>query len=504
LTALVLAGALALGVILASDVFHSAANVQTLLFGSLLVISSQDLLLAGAVTVAVLVGGWLLSPRWLAIALDADGAGRTGIRTRLPDQVLLGLVALAALATLSSLGVLLSAALLVVPAASTRLWARRMRSWQLATVALTAGEGVGGLWLSVRADVPPGPAIAVLTGVVFVTSALAHHARFLVRRPSGALAAAALVAAAIATTGCGGSGGSAAAPSGAGRALDVVASTTQLGDFVRAVGGDAVSVHQILEPNTDPHEYEPRPSDVTATAGAKLVVLSGNNLDAWMEKVVTQSGGTPAVLTIAPGHTPERLPGESSGPESSEYDPHWWHDPRNVEAAVRAIRDALVQADPGAKAQIEANASAYLVKLKSLDAGIERCFSRVPPTERKLVTSHDAFNYFAERYGIDVVGAVIPSQTTQAQPSAGALSKLVTLVREEHVKAIFPETSINPKLARTLAEETGARANYTLYGDTLGPAGSDGATYLQMERANANAMLEGFTGGKDHCTIAGL
>jgi len=243
---------------------------------------------------------------------------------------------------------------------------------------------------------------------------------------------------------------------------------------------------------------------VTATAGAKLVILSGNNLDKWMGKVIDESGGHPTVVTIAPAHTPQKLPGETSGPEASQYDPHWWHDPRNAQAAVQAIRDALVRADPGAKGQFDGNASAYLARLRTLDAGIAKCFGQVPAAQRKLVTSHDAFNYFAKRYDIDVVGAVIPSQTTQAQPSAGALAKLVKLVRDEHVKAIFPESSINPKLADSLAKETGARADYTLYGDTLGPAGSPGDTYLRMEQANANAMLEGFTGGKDHCTIAGL
>jgi zinc/manganese transport system substrate-binding protein len=318
-------------------------------------------------------------------------------------------------------------------------------------------------------------------------------------------ASAALLAVAVA--GCGSSSdddaktGTAAAASGA---IPVVATTTQLGDIVRAVGGDAVDVHQILAPNTDPHDYEPRPSDVTATTGAKVVFESGNNLDHWMPTILDQAGGDPTVLTIAPDHTPDKVAGEKDGPEASEFDPHWWHDPQNVEAAIPAIRDALVTADPNAKATIEANANAYLAKVKALDSGIESCFAQIPAGERKLVTSHDAFNYFAKRYGIDVVGAVIPSQTTQAQPSAGDVAKLVKVVRDEKVKAIFPESSINPKLADALAKQTGASSDYTLYGDTLGPEGSDGDTYLKMEQANANAMVEGFTGGAQHCRIDGL
>lgn len=316
------------------------------------------------------------------------------------------------------------------------------------------------------------------------------------------LPAAALVAgAALLVAGCGSSSDSADTHAAASRSVPVVATTTQLGDIVRAIGGDAVDVHQILRPNTDPHDYEPRPSDVMATTGAKVVFASGSGLDHWMPTILDQAGGDPAVVTIAPDHTPEKVAGETTGPEASRFDPHWWHDPRNVEAAIPVIRDALTAADPQAKATIDANAAAYLAKVKQLDAGIAACFARIPADERKLVTSHDAFNYFAQRYGIDVVGAVIPSQTTQAQPSAADVAKLVRLVRDEHVRAIFPESSLNPKLAQSLARQTGATANATLYGDTLGPESSDGDTYLRMEAANANAMVEGFTGGRAHCQL---
>jgi ABC-type Zn uptake system ZnuABC Zn-binding protein ZnuA len=286
----------------------------------------------------------------------------------------------------------------------------------------------------------------------------------------------------------------------AGRARPiVVATTTQLGDIVRQVAGDDADVHQILQPNTDPHEYEPRAADVQATADAQLVVESGDGLDHWMPDVVAQAGGHPAELTIAPGHTPRRIAGE----EGSRFDPHWWHDPRNVESAIAAIRDALIDVAPAGAAAYKANAAAYQAKVEALDAGIAACMARVPAAQRKLVTSHDAFNYLAARYGIKVVGAVIPSQSTQAQPSAGAVARLADTVRREHVKAVFPESSINPALARTLARETGAKAGYVLYGDTLGPAGSAGDTYLKMEAANADALVRGFTGDAQGCTIVG-
>ncbi|HEV7492559.1 metal ABC transporter substrate-binding protein [Baekduia sp.] len=314
-----------------------------------------------------------------------------------------------------------------------------------------------------------------------------------------ALLLAPVLLAAAFVAGCGTGDSSSARPG----AIDVVVTTTQLGDIVRAVGGDAVDVHQILKPNTDPHDYEPRPKDIQATAGARLVVVSGDNLDRWMGDVLDNAGGHPAVLDAGVGR-PVTLPGEDTGPEASRFDPHWWHDPVNVEYATARIRDALAEADPHATAAIDAGAEAYLAKLRTLDTGIAKCMATVPVAQRKLVTDHDAFGYFAKRYDIDVVGAVIPSQTTQAQPSAGDLAKLTTVIRREGVKAIFPESSINPKLAKAIARETGATADHTLYGDTLGPADSRGATYLSMMVANADAMVHGFTGGAQGCSVAGL
>jgi zinc/manganese transport system substrate-binding protein len=279
-----------------------------------------------------------------------------------------------------------------------------------------------------------------------------------------------LLACALSAAGCGATGAS-------GRP-QVVATTTQLADVARAVGGDAVDVHRILQPNTDPHEYEPRPGDVKAVAQARLVLASGNGLDHWIGDLVEESGGDARIVTLAPA------PG----------DPHWWQDPRAMEAAVPAVRDALAAAAPGRAPAIARRAQAYVARLRALDAGIAACVDTVPAAARKLVTSHDAFGAFARRYGITVVGAVIPAQSSEAQPSAGQVSRLAELVRREHVRAIFPESSLNPKLAEALASQTGTRADLTLYGDSLGPSGSTGDTYLKMERANADAMVRGFTG----------
>lgn len=491
--AIVLVGCLAAGTILASDVFGSGANVETLLFGSLLLVDDGDIALAGAAATATVLATLLLGHRWLATGFDPGSAGALGTGARRLEIVLLGLIAFAIVAALSTIGALLVAALFVVPALTVRLFARRMWTWQLASIALVALEGAVGLWLSVKTDAPPGATIALVAGAAFVLAAAARSLPRAPRRP--ALTAAVLAATALLLAGCSSGGG------GDDSRLDVVATTTQVGDFVRQVGGGAVAVDQILQPNTDPHEYEPRPSDVVATAEAELVFTSGDELDEWIGEVVSDSGSEARVVDLGAA-LPERLPGERSGEEASAYDPHWWHDPRNAEAAVREVERSLAAADPAHARVFERRAAAYLARLRALDDAIARCMESVPAARRKLVTDHDAFGYFARRYGIDVVGAVVPSQATQAQPSAKDLSALAGLIEREGVEAVFPESSLSPKVAEAIAAQTGATAEYTLYGDTLGPAGSDGAGYVEMEAANADAMVRGFTAGRRGCEIS--
>jgi zinc/manganese transport system substrate-binding protein len=490
LTALVLVGVLAGGVILASDVFHSGSNIETLLFGSLLVIGTQELALAAAAGVAATIAAALLGRRWLALGFDEEYARAIGLRSPLPDAVLLVLVSLAATVSVAAVGALLVTALFIVPPATVRLVTRRLPALQLGSVALVAAEGIVGIWLSVEWNVPPGAAIAVLSGCCFALVAVLRLLRL--RRP--ALAVGGLAALAVLAAGCGsGAGGSSSR-------VDVVVTTTQIGDWARQVGGGAVDVHQILQPNTDPHDYEPRPNDVVATAQAQLVLENGDDLDHWMDKVVSEAGGDPTVVRLGE-QVPVKQPGETTGAEASRYDPHWWHDPRNAVAAVEQIRDSLVRLDAAHAGSYRANAGRYVGRLRALDRSIAACMAQVPRPERKLVTDHDAFGYFAARYGITVVGAVIASQTTQAQPSARDTARLIALVKREHVEAVFPESSINPRLAEAIARETGASASATLYGDTLGAKGSSGATYLSMEAANAKELAAGFSGGRVTCQL---
>jgi zinc/manganese transport system substrate-binding protein len=298
-----------------------------------------------------------------------------------------------------------------------------------------------------------------------------------------------LAAAALAACGRDGEGASEAR-------ITVVATTTHVGDFVRSVGRDRVGVHQILEPNSDPHGYEPRPSDARAVGDALVVFRSGGELDEWLDGLIENAGGDAHVVDL------QNALSERRGERDDERDPHWWQDPRNAATAVRAIRDALVEADPEGSGAYERNATTYLGRLRRLDESIAACIGKVPKEQRKLVTTHDALGYYARRYGVELVGALIPARSTQAQPSAGDTARLVRQIERENVQAIFPESALDPKLERAVARETGARVGEPLWADALGPEGSDGSTYLDAMASNTQALVEGFSGGEVSCRPA--
>ncbi|HVI36945.1 MAG TPA: metal ABC transporter substrate-binding protein, partial [Gaiellales bacterium] len=264
--------------------------------------------------------------------------------------------------------------------------------------------------------------------------------------------------------------------------ITVVATTTQMQDLVRHVGGDKVHLVGILRPNVDPHDFEPSPSTAIALTAAKLIVESGVGVDSWVDGLVANAvPGTP--VWVASQGLPLRT-GDSSEPDG---DPHWWHDPTLFERAATALGERLATIDPPHADAYRAAARGYLTRIRAMDAANMRLIATVPRGERKLVTNHDAFGYFAAHYGIRVAGSVIPSLSTEAQASASDVASLILRIRQEHVTAIFTETSLSPKLEEQIASEAGVKVYANLYGDTLGPAGSPGATYLGMERWDMQA-----------------
>ena len=289
---------------------------------------------------------------------------------------------------------------------------------------------------------------------------------------------------AVAIAGCGDDAGSAGG-------VDVVATTTQAADLARQVGGNRVNVEGMLRPGGDPHDYEPRPSDVQAVARAAVVLRSGGEVDDWLGDVIDNAGGEADVVTLI--DSVERL----------DDDPHWWQDPTNGVRAVEAIRAALSKVDPAHRAAYARNAERTIRRLRRLDRTIAGCVERVPRAKRKIVTTHDALGYFARRYGVEVVGTVIPSLSTQAQASAGDVERLVEQIRREGVEAVFPESSVNPDIERAIAREAGARIGDSLYADSLGPKGSAGETYIGALASDARRLVRGMSGGRVACR-AGL
>ena len=553
ITALALVGFLAAGVILASDVFESGANVDSLLFGSLLSIGVDDLAFAAGTALLAIVTSALFARHWLARGFDEQTASEVGSGSRWFDTALLVTVAVVVIAALNAIGALLVIALLVVPAATVRLMTKRLPALRTGTLALAAVEGVLGIWLAVETNVPPGATIAVLSGVVFGLVAVGR-ATIGGRGGRRALSlAGALVAGGVFLAGCGsvdGSGG------GDGPSVRAIATTTQIADVVREVGGEGVEVTQLLQPNTDPHDYEPRPSDVEAFPDADVIFINGGHLDEWVEELIEDSGTGARVIDLgidlpvrleggehshdhggekasgdghshdhdgekpsgdghshdhggekaegeghSQDHGGEKTAGEGHGHDhgGEEVDSHWWHDPTNVEAAAAEVARVLGQLDPADRTLFSRSARAYQRELASLDRQIEACLNRIPREERKLVTDHGAFGYLANRYGIEVIGTVIPALTTQAEPSAGDLAELEETIRSEGVKAVFPESSVPSTTAEAIARDTGASAEYVLYGDTLGPADSEAGTYVGMMEMNVDQIARGLTDGELTC-----
>jgi ABC-type Zn uptake system ZnuABC Zn-binding protein ZnuA len=324
------------------------------------------------------------------------------------------------------------------------------------------------------------------------------------RLPSRFLVLVAVAAAAALVVACGEDDAGSGAPAGP----HVVATTTQAADLVRNVAGDRAQVTQLLTANADPHGYELRPRDVQAIADADVVVRSGGDLDDWLDDAIAESGASADVVTLidavetiegAHGHEEE---GEHAGEEEEEIDPHWWQDPRNAVIAVGEIEKALVAADPDGGRVYRDEAARYRDEIETLDRAVAECWARVPPGQRKLVTTHDALGYYAERYGLEVVGTVIPSLSTQGQPSAGELAELVGTIRRERVKVVFAESSVASKVERAIAEEAGAEVGRPLWADALGPEGSGGATYLESIAANTEVMVDGVTNGAVPCAPA--
>ena len=271
-----------------------------------------------------------------------------------------------------------------------------------------------------------------------------------------------VLAAATLLAGC--AGASTAGAGGSDGKLTVVTTTTVFADMVSNVGGDLVSVTSIVPKNADVHTFEPRPADVRTVASAKLLVMNGLGLDDWLQKTITDASaaGTPLLQLGVDLPGVILLPGETSATEN----PHLWMDVKYAELYVDRIATALGSVDPAHAATYETQAAAYKQQLETLDAWVRAQIATIPVANRKLVTFHDAFPYYAREYGITIVGVAV--EAPGQDPSAGYTAQLITAIKNAGVKAIFSEAQFPPKLVDELASEVGCKVVANLYDDALG------------------------------------
>jgi manganese/iron transport system substrate-binding protein len=277
-----------------------------------------------------------------------------------------------------------------------------------------------------------------------------------------------------------------------------VATTTIVGDVVSQIGGDHLNLVTLLPAGADPHSFQPTPQDITRVADADLVFINGLGLEEFMEALIENAGGEARVISVSDGIEPlegsEEHEGEESDPEHEDedhehegQDPHVWTDPNNVQVWAENIAAALSEADPQNSGVYESNGLAYRQQLQELDGWIRTQVAQVPESSRKLVSDHSVFAYFAGRYGFEQIGAVIPSFSTLAEPSARELAALEDSIRSQGVKAIFVGDTVNPSLSQRIAEDTGVQLVSVLTGSLTGPEGH-APTYLDFIRYNVNAI----------------
>jgi ABC-type Zn uptake system ZnuABC Zn-binding protein ZnuA len=265
----------------------------------------------------------------------------------------------------------------------------------------------------------------------------------------------------------------------------VVATTIQITALTRQVGGDKIDLTGIIPAGADAHEFEPTAGDVTKIEDADLILKNGIGLDDWLDDTLSANNDA-EVVTVTEGISPRRV--EEDGEEVE--DAHVWHDPDNDEVMVDNIVATLDKADPDNKATYDANGAAYKLVLDRTRIKVQQIIDEIPMENRKLVTNHDAFVYFARAFGLEVVGAVIPSISTGSEPSAQDTADLLDTIAREHVKAIFAESSVNASLATTLAEDAHVTIVDDLYGDSLGEPGSGADTVDGMLLVNARKIAD--------------
>ena len=260
--------------------------------------------------------------------------------------------------------------------------------------------------------------------------------------------------------------------------INVVASFSILADFARNAGGERVRVTSLVGPNGDVHVYTPTPADARTIADARLVVVNGLGLEGWLPRLLQSAGSRAPIVTASRGVAPLKF--------GSETDPHAWQSVVNAKIYIANIRNALVEVDPAGADDYRKNADAYLAELDALDAEVRAAIAKIPPARRKLISTHDAFGYFAKAYGFETIAPL--GASTEAEPGARDIAGIITRIKASGIRAVFPENISDERLIRRISAETGASIGGTLYTDSLTAEKGDAPTYIALVRHNIRTL----------------
>jgi zinc/manganese transport system substrate-binding protein len=263
--------------------------------------------------------------------------------------------------------------------------------------------------------------------------------------------------------------------------IEAVATISILGDLVRNVGGERVNVTTLVGPNGDAHVYSPTPGDAQTLARANVIFVNGLGLEGWMTRLSEASGAKAPTIVVSKGVAPRKM-ADMHDPAHMEIDPHAWQAVGNAEIYVKNIRDGLSEADPARKDIYAANAAAYLGKLDELDKQVRATIAKIPADRRRIITTHDAFGYFGDAYGMTFIAP--EGVSTDTEPSAKDVANIITQIKAQKIPAVFLENITDPRLMRQIARETGATIGGTLYSDALSGPDGPASTYLDMMRNN--------------------
>lgn len=274
--------------------------------------------------------------------------------------------------------------------------------------------------------------------------------------------------------------------------LKVVASFSILADLVKNVGGDRVDVATLVGPGGDAHVYTPTPADAREVAAARLVIVNGLGFEGWLSRLVKSAGNKATVIAATKGITPRKGKTAAHGHSHDDADPHAWQSVANAKVYVANIRDALVATDPAGAAAYRANAESYTAELDALDREVRAAVAKLPAERRKVISTHDAFGYFAGAYGIAFIAP--QGVSTEAEATARDVARIITQIRKEKIPAVFLENVSDPRLMRRISQESGAKLGGTLFSDALTDEKGAAPTYIDMIRYNIKALTSALAG----------